>query len=31
VLAVPYAPVTPVLSMIGTVTLRSSSTFSIQQ
>ena len=27
----PYAPVTPVLSLIGTVDLASSSTFSIQQ
>ena len=31
VIVAPYAPVTPILSMIGTITLRSSSTFSIQQ
>ena len=27
----PYQPVTPILSMVGTVNLKSSSTFSIQQ
>ena len=31
VIVAPYAPVTPVLSLIGTVSLKSSSTFSIQQ
>ena len=31
VIVAPYAPVTPILSMIGTINLKSSSTFSIQQ
>jgi Flp pilus assembly protein TadG len=31
VINAPYAPVTPVLSMVGTILLASSSTFSIQQ
>jgi Flp pilus assembly protein TadG len=31
VLIAPYAPITPILSMIGNVSLKSSSTFSIQQ
>ena len=31
VIVAPYAPVTPILSMIGTISLKSSSTFSIQQ
>jgi hypothetical protein len=31
VILAPYMPVTPVLSLIGTINLRSSSTFSIQQ
>jgi len=31
VIIAPYAPVTPVLSLVGTIDLKSSSTFSIQQ
>ena len=31
VILAPYAPVTPGLSLVGTLTLKSSSTFSIQQ